>query len=199
MKFRDPFYLYSSMSPALDLAGRSEPQDQSSHTRQNGPNGHSTFDSSSSSECNFKNEEEQHDQEVVNLARRFTTRSTQSHYQSPFTAEEGSRLDPKAPNFRAKEWAKAFYNIRYNVGDNTIPARVAGVAFKNLNVWGHGSPTDFQMSVGNSVLKLPSLFGRGSQKIDILRSLDGLLLPGEQLCVLGPPGQVTPSLTCICF
>jgi ATP-binding cassette subfamily G (WHITE) protein 2 (PDR) len=77
--------------------------------------------------------------------------------------------------------------LRYN-SEETIP-RVAGLAFRDLNVWGKGSPTDFQSTVGNKILKLPSLFGRGGQKIEILRNLDGLLLPGEQLCVLGPPGQ----------
>jgi hypothetical protein len=66
--------------------------------------------------------------------------------------------------------------------------RIAGVAFRDLNVWGQGSPTDFQSTVGNYILKLPSLFRRGRQKIEILQNLDGLLLSGEQLCVLGPPG-----------
>lgn len=123
------------------------------------------------------------DNEVLELARRFTSES--EHHGSPFAAE-GSRLDPKSEKFRARDWAKSFYNLRYN-GDTSV-ARVAGVAFKGLNVWGTGSPTDFQSTVGNMILKLPSLFGQGSQKIEILRDCEGLLLPGEQLCVLGPPG-----------
>jgi ATP-binding cassette subfamily G (WHITE) protein 2 (PDR) len=139
----------------------------------------------SNSEDDLKAHENQN-QEVLNLARRFTANSTHVHHQFPFTAEKDSCLDPASPNFRWRDWAKAFYNVRYTAG-NELP-RTAGVAFKNLNVWGKGSPTDFQMSVGNAILKLPSLFGRGSQKIDILRNMDGLLLAGEQLCVLGPPG-----------
>ncbi|KAG9186953.1 hypothetical protein G6011_10061 [Alternaria panax] len=90
-------------------------------------------------------------------------------------------------HFRAKDWARSFYDLRYS-SDETIP-RVAGVAFRGLNVWGEGSPTDFQSTVGNTILKLPSLSGRGTQKIEILRDLDGLLLPREQLCVLRPPGS----------
>ncbi|KAH7114293.1 ABC multidrug transporter [Dendryphion nanum] len=145
--------------------------------------------SSSSSEPKAKIEA---DRELQELARRFTTQSEHDHHQSPFEAAEGSRLDPKSPNFSAKLWARSFYNVRYNSGNQL--QRVAGVAFRDLNVWGRGSPTDFQTSVGNAILKLPALFGRGSSKIDILRNLDGLLLPGEQLCVLGPPGSGCTTL-----
>jgi len=123
------------------------------------------------------------DTEIHELARRFTSQS--EHQGSPFAAE-GGRLDPRSEEFRARDWAKSFYNLRYN-RDGSI-ARVAGVAFKGLNVWGTGSPTDFQSTVGNMILKLPSLFGQGTQRIEILRDCEGLLLPGEQLCVLGPPG-----------
>lgn len=126
------------------------------------------------------------EREVVDLVRKFTTQSQQQHLESPFAAEQNSRLDPKSERFRAKDWARAFYDIRY--GSEESSSRVAGVAFKALNVWGKGSPTDFQSTVGNKILKLPSLFGRGTQKIEILRDLEGLILPGEQLCVLGPPG-----------
>lgn len=130
--------------------------------------------------------EKQRDTEVLNLARAITTQSERSHHQSPFTSESES-LNPGSPKFNAHKWAKAFYNIRYNSVSDVNP-RVAGFAFRNLNVWGKGTPTDFQASVANSILKLPSIFGKGSRKIDILRDIDGLLLPGEQLCVLGPPG-----------
>ena len=131
-------------------------------------------------------QERQHDQEVLGLVRKFTSQTEQHHLGSPFTADESSHLNPKSDRFRARDWAKAFYNLRYS-SQEAIP-RIAGIAFRDLNVWGEGSPTDFQSTVGNYILKLPSLFGRGAQKIEILRGLDGLILPGEQLCVLGPPG-----------
>ncbi|KAF3939206.1 hypothetical protein ABW19_dt0205383 [Dactylella cylindrospora] len=140
-----------------------------------------------------ENEDIIHDQEVLELARKFTTKSVHDFYQSPFTAEPDGPLDPRGPNFKAREWAKAFYNVRYNVDDN-IPARVAGLSFRNMNVWGTGSTTDYQMSVGNVILKLPSLLGYRRKRIDILHSLDGLLLPGEMLCVLGPPGSGCSTL-----
>jgi ATP-binding cassette subfamily G (WHITE) protein 2 (PDR) len=171
-----------SMSAALGVEEKL-PKDEISIT------GHTKVESSSSSVCGKVAEEkfeEQQNHEVLDLVRRFTTQSAQHNLGSPFDALEGSSLDPKSSQFRAKSWAKAFYNLRYG-GEEALP-RVAGVAFKDLNVWGQGSPTDFQSTVGNKILKLPSLFGRGTQKIEILRDLDGLLLPGEQLCVLGPPG-----------
>ncbi|KAH6615048.1 opaque-specific ABC transporter CDR3 [Boeremia exigua] len=133
----------------------------------------------------------QQEQEVLDLVRKYTSQS-QQNYGSPFEATKGGRLDPQSDQFRARDWAKAFYELKYS-GDESV-ARVAGFAFEGLDVWGQGSPTDFQSTVGNTILKLPALFGRGSQKIEILRGLDGLLLPGEQLCVLGPPGSGCSTL-----
>lgn len=147
------------------------------------------LESSSSSEAgttSVADQDQQHDREVLQLVRKYTSQSTQHNHGSPFEASEGSRLDPKSDRFRARDWAKSFYELRYS-SDEAI-ARVAGFAFQGLNVSGTGSPTDFQSTVGNTILKLPALFGRGNQKIEILRDLDCLLLPGEQLCVLGPPG-----------
>jgi len=151
---------------------------------------HNNVESSSSSiggHDDYKSAE-QHGHAVQDLVRNFTSQSEQQNLGSPFDALHGGDLDPNSDQFRAKSWARAFYDLRFG-GEEALP-RVAGVAFRNLNVWGKGSPTDFQSTVGNKILKLPSLFGRGTQKIEILRNLDGLLLPGEQLCVLGPPGSV---------
>lgn len=130
--------------------------------------------------------EAQREHQVLELVRKYTSQSTQHDHGSPFEAPEGSRLDPQSSTFQARDWAKSFYELRYSSDDAV--ARVAGFAFQGLDVNGKGSPTDFQSTVGNTILKLPALFGRRSQKIEILRDLDGLVLPGEQLCVLGPPG-----------
>jgi ABC-type cobalamin/Fe3+-siderophores transport system ATPase subunit len=137
------------------------------------------------------------DHRVAQLARTISARSRQSHHQLPFEAEKTGLLDPQSPRFNARAWAKAFYNIRYS-SDDGVPPRVSGFAFKDVNVVGYGSPVDYQMSVGNALLKLPTLAMqtlRGQkQKIEILRDVDGLLLPGEQLCVLGPPGSGCTTL-----
>ncbi|KAF2018873.1 ABC multidrug transporter [Aaosphaeria arxii CBS 175.79] len=181
------------MSAALSLPGRIDKRPSEPDVSNGGTN-RTTAESSTtdSIELNEKDADQQHDREILNLARRFTTRSEYDHHQSPFTAEKGSHLDPNSGHFSAKAWARAFYNARYS-SDHQI-ARKAGVAFRNLNVWGMGSPTDFQTSAGNAILKFPALFGRGQSKIDILQNLDGLLLPGEQLCVLGPPGSGCSTL-----
>ncbi|KAI8936432.1 hypothetical protein NX059_006840 [Plenodomus lindquistii] len=133
-------------------------------------------------------EQSQHDCEVHDLAREIS----KQQLGSPFAVDPDSRLDPASDSFQAKEWARSFHRLRYS-GSEAIP-RVAGVAFRGLNVWGKGSPTEFQSTVSNFVLKLPALFNRGSQRFDILRDVDGLLLPGEQLCVLGPPGSGCSTL-----
>lgn len=148
--------------------------------------------SSSSGYGNADKGKTKHDQDVLALARKFTSESQRKHHGSPFDAAEGSSLDPTSEKFRAKDWARAFYNLRFK-SEDALP-RVAGLAFRGLNVWGKGLPTDFQPTVGNKVLKLPSLFGQSAQRIEILQDLDGLLLPGEQLCVLGPPGSGCSTL-----
>jgi hypothetical protein len=103
------------------------------------------------------------DERVVDLARTLSERSKKSCYELPFELRKGGALDPQSPRFNARAWAEAFYNVRYN-GNDSPPPRVAGLAFNNLNVVGYGSPVDYQMSVGNAALKLPTLvqqwFGR---------------------------------------
>lgn len=141
---------------------------------------------SESTEGNQSHFEIERDQQIHQLVRKFTAQSEQIGFRSTADDALHHRLDPNSEQFRPRDWARAFYDLRYN-SEEAVP-RVAGVAFRGLNVWGKGSPTDFQSTVGNMILKLPSLFGKGTSKIEILRDLDGLVLPGEQLCVLGPPG-----------
>ncbi|KAK1141439.1 Multidrug resistance protein [Aspergillus melleus] len=146
----------------------------------------------------YEDSETQREQEVLNLARKFTTRSIDSHHQPLFGPNPGKKVDPQSPDFSAKSWAKAFYNVRYKAEGNSEP-RLSGFAFKGLQVYGYGSATDYQMSVGNALLKLPSMAlrffsGKHGQKVDILQDFDGLVLPGEQLCALGPPGSGCSTL-----
>ncbi|KAF4246959.1 hypothetical protein CNMCM8980_007995 [Aspergillus fumigatiaffinis] len=132
------------------------------------------------------------DRRLTNLVRKLSAQSQQSNDSFLFSAGENSSFNPQSPSFDARKWARAFYNARYSQ-DNGHQPRVAGVAFKNLNVFGYGSPVDYQMSVGNALLKVPTMIrqalGGGKQRVDILRDVEGLVLPGEQLCVLGPPGS----------
>lgn len=155
-------------------------------------------DPDSEGKASFTDKQTESDQRLNILARTLSARSKQSHHQLPFAAaNKDATLDPQSPRFNARAWAKAFYDVRYT-SDDAPPQRASGVAFKNLNVAGYGSPVDYQMSVGNALLKLPTLalqwLGRKKQRIDILQGVHGLLLPGEQLCVLGPPGSGCSTL-----
>ena len=132
--------------------------------------------------------------DIVQLARRVSAESSGLGHISPFDAPEGGPLDPNSEAFDAKAWAKQFYNTLYAFD----PVRVMGVAYENLHVFGYGSDTDFQNTVGNWPFKLPELahrlMGNRGQKVDILRDFEGLVKPGEMVCVLGPPGSGCSTL-----
>jgi ATP-binding cassette subfamily G (WHITE) protein 2 (PDR) len=79
------------------------------------------------------------------------------------------------------------------------PMRTAGVAFRNLNVFGFGTATDYQKSVGNVLLESVSLVRQAlglakQRRIDILRGFEGVVYAGEMLVVLGPPGSGCSTL-----
>ncbi|KAK8195678.1 ABC-2 type transporter-domain-containing protein [Phyllosticta capitalensis] len=137
---------------------------------------------------------EERNRRVTALARQYTTQSTASAVgKNPFTeAEPNSQLDPNGSNFNARAWAKALLNVRSRDPER-FPERTAGVAFRNLNVYGFGTETDYQKSVGNVFLEAVGLarriMGQGQRRIDILNNFEGLVEAGEMLVVLGPPGS----------
>ncbi|CAI6324450.1 unnamed protein product [Periconia digitata] len=130
---------------------------------------------------------------VHQLARRYTEQSVYSTtHQNPFHAQAGSALDPHGDHFNARAWAKAMLNTQLE-DPNAPPPRTAGVSFRNLNVHGFGSDTDYQKSVGNVWLEGAGLakkvMGNKGRKIEILKDIEGLVEAGEMLVVLGPPGS----------
>jgi ATP-binding cassette, subfamily G (WHITE), member 2, PDR len=140
-------------------------------------------------------EYQRRDEEVLNLARHFSTRTQNSAYQkNPFEAGEGSVLDPHSPNFNPRAFIKSLLNLQARDPEKWKP-RTAGFAFNDLNVYGFGSATDYQKSVGNvffeAVGLVKKLIGASKpRKIDILQGLDGLVRDSEMLVVLGPPGRL---------
>ncbi|KAG5982033.1 ZEB2-regulated ABC transporter 1 [Claviceps digitariae] len=110
--------------------------------------------------------------------------------QNPFFAKQDSCLNPNSPKFSARAWAKAIVDMVSHDGKSF---RSSGVCFQNLNVHGFGAATDYQKDVANVWLSAAGaarhLTGSGRQRIDILRSFDGLVRKGEMLVVLGPPGS----------
>jgi ABC-type multidrug transport system ATPase subunit len=147
-------------------------------------------------------DEKRRDGDVLNLARRFTAQSQKSIYQkNPFEAGESPILDPRSPNFSPRAFAKSLLNLQSQDSEKW-KRRTAGFAFKDLNVYGFGSATDYQKSVGNiffeAVTLAKKLLGANKpRRIDILQNLDGLVREGEMLVVLGPPGRsVLPKEHC---
>ncbi|KUJ17815.1 putative ABC transporter [Mollisia scopiformis] len=139
-------------------------------------------------------EEKRRDEEVLKLARKYTTQSQTSVYQkNPFEADADSPLNPASPNFKPHAFAKSLLNLQARDPEKW-KLRTAGFAFKDLNVYGFGTATDYQKSVGNVVLEVvglaKKLLGMSKpRKIDILQQLDGVVHSGEMLVVLGPPGS----------
>ncbi|EME44726.1 ABC transporter-like protein [Dothistroma septosporum NZE10] len=133
------------------------------------------------------------DRQIATLARSLTQQSTWSTVPSnPFTAEQGSELDPSSDKFRARTWVKSM--IKLNKEDGTTPTRTGGVAFRGLSAHGFGAATDYQKDVGNVWLEAFGLVKKAlgmakPRRIDILREFDGLVESGEMLVVLGPPGS----------
>lgn len=139
-------------------------------------------------------EQERRHSIVQALARKYTAQSqAEGKGVNPFhiaSDDKESPLNPNGPNFSARAWAKAVVDMATGEGHRF---RTAGVAFQNLNVYGFGSPTDFQKDVLNVWLEavgfLRRITGHGKRRIDILRGFDGLVRQGEMLVVLGPPGS----------
>ncbi|KXH58225.1 multidrug resistance protein CDR1 [Colletotrichum salicis] len=74
-----------------------------------------------------------------------------------------------------------------------------GLAFRDLQVYGLGTTTDYQKTVGNFFLEVAALTSWFSssgkkQRIDILHDLEGVIQSGEMLAVLGPPGSGCTTL-----
>ncbi|EEU35741.1 uncharacterized protein NECHADRAFT_82194 [Fusarium vanettenii 77-13-4] len=145
------------------------------------------------------NNDEIENAEIHQLARRITARSRKSGHAPEFifpTAADGP-LDPNSESFNAREWARAYYASRAAASDGNA-ARTTGISFKNLDVYGYGTQTDFQKTVANVALEGAGLFrkffGDKGQRIDILHGLEGVVHAREMLCVLGPPGSGCSTL-----
>ncbi|KAL9111781.1 MAG: hypothetical protein Q9227_003840 [Pyrenula ochraceoflavens] len=146
-------------------------------------------------------EKDKHNEQTVRkLARKLTEtslRAASSEPVNPFGGTSDPELDPLSGKFNARKWLQTLLAIASR-DETRYPQRVAGVAYRNLNVHGFGSPLDYQKTFGNYPLELGSIFnravGRGKQKIQILRNFEGLIHSGEMLVVLGRPGSGCSTL-----
>ncbi|KAM0592694.1 hypothetical protein ACHAPW_007973 [Verticillium nonalfalfae] len=141
-------------------------------------------------------QEECMEEEITQLARRFTSHS--QHQPSLFPLPTNGPLNPESPDFNPRKWAKAFFALRRGCGDG-VPPRTTGIAFRDLSVYGFGTATDYQKTVGNLALEGVTVFKKlllqqKQQRIDILHNLEGVVHNGEMLAVLGPPGSGCSTL-----
>ena len=137
--------------------------------------------------------DENGDVEVQKLARQFSMTSGVSHVgDNPFDPPKDSTIDPTSDKFRARDWTKSMLRLQAQT-QPAAKSRSAGFAFRNLTAFGQSASTDYQKTVGNYALDLVGLArratGHSPRRVDILRDFEGLVLPGEMLVVLGPPGS----------
>ena len=140
------------------------------------------------------------EQEVTQFARQLTSNSAKTaggSYANPFAGSDDPELDPLSGQFKPERWVRTLIGLQSRDPER-YPQRVAGIAYKNLNVSGFGSPLDYQKTFGNYPLEIASIFntvtGRGKRKIQILRGFEGLVKSGEMLVVLGRPGSGCSTL-----
>lgn len=137
---------------------------------------------------------------VTELARQITLHSIKTPaggYVNPFLGSDDPQLDPRSGKFSPQAWIRTLVGIQSRDPER-YPTRVAGVSYRNLNIHGFGTPTDYQKTFGNYPLAIASMLnkltGRGKTKIQILRDFDGLVKGGEMLVVLGRPGSGCSTL-----
>lgn len=113
--------------------------------------------------------------------------------------EVDPRLDPESDDFDAKFWVKNLRKLMDSDPDYYKPASL-GIAYRNLRASGVATDSDYQPTVTNFVWKLGSELFRMLKKddesryFDILKSMDGIMKPGEVTVVLGRPGSGCSTL-----
>jgi hypothetical protein len=111
---------------------------------------------------------------------------------NPFIGSSDPAIDPQSDSFNFKAWLRNLGRMASHEKDKS-PHPNAGVSFRNLNVHGFGSLTDYQKDFGNVLLEgvgwAQKMTGKGQNRIQILKEFDGLVKEGEMLVVLGSPGR----------
>ncbi|KAJ5817413.1 CDR ABC transporter [Penicillium robsamsonii] len=142
-----------------------------------------------------KEEDHDVDRKIRRLASHASRHTVASEVNKPhndiFHPLPGSELDPQSSSFSTRAWVEAL--VRYESENlESGRRRKSGISFRNLDVYGFGMSTDYQKSVGNSILSL--MTQRRKRRIDILHNFEGLVDTGEMLLVLGPPGSGCSTL-----
>lgn len=91
----------------------------------------------------------------LELAKSVTVRSAKTDggdYRNSFLDATDPALDPNSGQFKPEKWVRTLVGLQSRDPER-YPQRVAGISFKNLNVHGFGSLTDYQKYVRTSVFK----------------------------------------------
>lgn len=146
--------------------------------------------------------EEQDRSELLRIATALLQRQRQHNLGQPGSiylknlgAGNSAALDPTSKSFDLSRWLQGVMKQMHKEGMHNA---VAGVAYRDLDVFGAGTPVGVQQTVSSTFLA-PWRGGwpfRPSRKgpTKILRSVDGLLKNGELLIVLGRPGSGCSTL-----
>ncbi|EFR04875.1 ATP-binding cassette transporter [Nannizzia gypsea CBS 118893] len=134
-----------------------------------------------------------HHSTVQKLAQEYSMNKSNPDNQPIFGGtDRDSPLNPHGKKFNARAWATNVSRVARESGQSS---RQVGLCFQNLNVFGYGTPADYQKDVANIWLAIPSIIRRflfstsGQTQIEILRQFNGIIHPGEMCAVLGPPGS----------
>ncbi|KAG7732144.1 hypothetical protein KL948_002342 [Ogataea haglerorum] len=139
-------------------------------------------------------ETEKNDNDARSLIRTLTNYS-QVPGVNPFV-EDGvdARLNPDSDDFDAKLWIQNMRKLMDSDPDYYKPASLS-VAFRNLRARGVVSSEDYQTTILTAPIKFVmekynNTFRKNveSRYFDILKPMDGLILPGTFTLVLGRPG-----------
>lgn len=109
----------------------------------------------------------------------------------PFQSPTDPALDPASASFDAVLWTKSYLSIIRNDPER-YPERTLGVSYRELNVYGFGSSTDYQKDFVNIIphmINMARNIFRAQPRIPILTDFDGLVRSGEMCLVLGRPGR----------
>jgi len=83
------------------------------------------------------------DQKVQRLNTAQSIKDIGGDYRNSFIDSSDPALDPSSGQFRPEAWVRTLIGLQSRDPER-YPQRVAGVAYKNLNVHGFGSLTDYQ-------------------------------------------------------
>lgn len=91
----------------------------------------------------------QHSSGDDELGRTLTAQSVKSNggnYRNSFLDATDPTLDPNSGQFRPEKWVRTLVGLQSRDPER-YPQRVAGISYKNLNVHGFGTLTDYQKYV----------------------------------------------------